>query len=835
MTQADATISSEFLKRIPPAEDWLPKYGRHITPRVVSMDDRLVIFFRVMGLPFESTSDAVIESNYHGLTKTISDLGRDHGNKLALWTHFMRRKVRFDQKYAFSSRFVREFTDKYLERFRTNDYFENSFYISLILKYEDLDDGLKQIEQLGDELVKALRVYDPEYLETYARNGMLFSHAYSFLGNLWNGYEEEMPVTASTAREMIPSAWMHFGYDAVEIRSNTSSQFCACYDLKDFPKAGWGQLNPLLALPAEFTITQSFGAMTAFESNKAIEGQLNKLASVGDKAKHQTDELKVAQGYVSTGELAFGDYHAALVVFGSTAKQAIELGNIVATRAKGECGFAWAKATLSSPFTYASQMPGAKVKPRPMPKSSRNLASSFSLHDYSAGKSTGNPIGDGTAVAPLQTVSKKLYNYNYHATREDESNTGEKVAGHTLLLGSTGTGKTATQLTLAAFFQRFNPMMFGLDVGRGMEIFWRQIGGTYINLDPGKPTGFAPFAMPDTPTNRQHWYDLVAICGQDYDGKLSAQDKLKIKAAVDTVAELTDVRAKTFSRLLESIEDEGGDSLFTRLSQWCHATDGRYAYIFDNPPGMIPDVSQLRRVAFDVTHFAKEGYEPSEAVFTHIFYLKKTMKRSGQLLMSIVEEFWLPLKYKKTREEIEGTLAAGRKEGEFMVLVSQQPEQAINSPAFPQIRSLTATKIYLADPEAEWAAYQRCNMTEKEFAELKKLGKSSRTFLIKQGNQSAFATLDLYGFQDEMAVLSSSPENILLMEQAIAEHGEDPDVWLQPFQEKVFSANLYQKLVMQYGDDPAVVPAMLQNGINEWRDKKRAEEEARAKRASMAI
>ncbi|MDL5472180.1 conjugal transfer protein, partial [Klebsiella pneumoniae] len=119
--------------------------------------------------------------------------------------------------------------------------------------------------------------------------------------------------------------------------------------------------------------------------------------------------------------------------------------------------------------TYASQMPGAKTKPLPQPKSSRNLASTFTLHDYSSGKSKGNPIGDGSAVVPLQTVSKKLYNFNYHATREDETNTGEKIAGHTLILGSTGVGKTVLQLVLATFFLRFDPMMFGLDVGRGME------------------------------------------------------------------------------------------------------------------------------------------------------------------------------------------------------------------------------------------------------------------------------------------------------------------------------------------------------------------------------
>ncbi|BCF95412.1 transporter [Paraburkholderia largidicola] len=830
-----ASISSEFLKRIPAAEEWLPKYGRHLTNRVIGMDNRLLVCIRLMGMPFESVSDALVVNEFDNLTKNYSDVGRDHGNKLAMWTHFLRRKVRFNQRYNFTTRFGREFTQKYLKRFHEGDYYENSFYISLILKYEDLDDGLKDIGQLADQLVKSLSPYDPEYLETYERNGIMFSSAYKFLGNLWNGFEEEQPVSASTARELIPSVWAHFGYDTGELRSDVSSQFCVCYDLKDFPKAGWGQLNPMLSVQAEFNITQSYGAMTSFEANRAIESQINKLVSTGDKAQHQIDELKLAQGYVSTGELAFGDYHGALVVFGSSVKEATDKGNHVATRAKNECGFGWNKATLSAPYTYASQMPGAKVKPRPMPKSSRSLACAFTLHDYSAGKSTGNPIGDGSAVMPLQTVSKKLYNFNFHATRDDENSLGEKVAGHTLLLGTTGVGKTALQLAIATFFQRFEPMMFGLDVGRSMEIWWRQMGGTYIRLSPGKRTGFAPFAMQDTPLNRQHWYDLVEICGQDSDGKLSASDKLKIKEAVDTVASLSDVKERTFSRLLESIEDEGGDCLFTRLSQWCYATEGRYAYVFDNPPGMLPDLTDMRRLAFDVTEFAKENYEPSEAVFTHIFFIKKLMKRSGKLLMSIVEEFWLPLKYRMTREDIEATLAAGRKEGEFMVLVTQQPEQAIASPVFPQIRSLTATKIYLPDPAAEWEGYKRTNMTEKEFSQFSKLGKSSRIFLIKQGNQSAFATLDLHGFQDEMVVLSSSPENILLMEQCIEEHGEDPDAWLRPLQEKVFAAALYQKLILEFQSEPAVVASALQAGIHKWREQKRAEDEALAAIESALI
>ncbi|CAJ0807720.1 Type IV secretion system protein virB4 [Ralstonia psammae] len=799
-----ARLTSDFGK-VPPIEAWLPRIEMPMAPRVTHYEDgRMMLAMRLTGIPFESASDALLTSLFDNLSAFYAGIGRDYGNRLSMWATFKRRKVTFKQQYEFQTRFLQDFTGKYLQRFHNGNYFENSFYLSLLLKYDDFDDGLKAIEQLGDEAVKSLRDYDPEYLETYQRNGLPFSEPYRFVGELVNGTDLAVPVTAAPGYEDIPDSWLHFGYDLLVIRTDAAEKYATCYDLKDFPKSGWGQLNPLLTLDAEFTITQSFGCLTAAAAEKAIDSQINKLESVGDKAHHQIAELQHAQGLVRAGELAFGQYHGALVVYGDTAKEAIDRGELVKVRSKGECGVGWVRATASAPYTYFSQVPGAKILPRPMLKSSRNLGSTFSLHDYSAGKSKGNPIGDGTAVMPLQTVSKKLYSFNYHATREDEINVGEKIAGHTVIHGATGAGKTALQLAIASFFMRFDPMLFGLDYGGGMKIFFKMLRGTYISLQRGVATGLAPFELPDTQYNRQFLYDLVNICGRDADGKLTAEEKTQIKGAVDTVMALEELSQRTFSRLLESIPNLGGDSLYVRLGQWCHAEDGPLAWMFDNPPRSLVDVTDQRHVCFDVTEFLVDDYAPSEPLFAYLFHLKALMQLDGGLMMSIIEEYWAPIKFKRTREEMAKVLSAGRKEGEFLVLVSQQPEQGMASEIWPQIRSQTATKIFLPDPEAEYSSYQRTNMTPKEFAEFKRLSKNSRTCLIKQSNQSAFATLDLYGFQDEMVVLSGNKENNKLLDEVIAEVGDDPDVWLPILQDRVFEANTRKKLMAECGNDASI-------------------------------
>ena len=206
-----------------------------------------------------------------------------------------------------------------------------------------------------------------------------------------------------------------------------------------------------------------------------IRKQLNNLTSVNDKATAQQEELEEGQGLLVSGELMFGDYHAALVVYGKTAEEAAANGARAYSTFLNAGGYRFTKAGLSAPATFFSQVPGSKEKPRSFPKTTTNFATTFGIHNYSHGKKQGNPIGDGSAIMPLQTMSKTIYDFNFHFSNLKEDSLGEKIAGHTLILGATGTGKTTLQTAMMAFTERFNPYMFVMDLDRGMEIFIRAI------------------------------------------------------------------------------------------------------------------------------------------------------------------------------------------------------------------------------------------------------------------------------------------------------------------------------------------------------------------------
>lgn len=792
----------------------LPALRFHVTEQIVNYKDkRLVAVIRLNGIPFETIPEATLQGRFDQLNTKFANSCKEKSGRLAIWTNILRQKANADFDYDFDNYFTQRFAEKYLNRFKGKNYYENSYYIQLVMKYEhDMEDGIAELEQLIQNYMIGFSIYEPvvlsayklidgrelvkpeidpnddeddiadkkRLLKLYESKGVMYSQVFEFWAELLTKEKKRIPVMGYPATDLIANANLHFGYEVLEIRSESKTTFASNYDLKAFPEDCELGLfdDAILSLPLEYSLTQSFTSMSSTAAIDLIDQQLNKLESVGDSATHQIQDIKDAKAYVRTGELSFGQYHAAITVYGDTQKQAIMNGVLLSNSFVNSGGILWSKATLSSPYTFFSQLPSFDSLPRPMPKSTRNLASSFSLHNFSTGKSRGNPIGDGSAVIPLQTESSSLYNFNFHYSAPNRDNIGEKIAGHSLLLGATGTGKTTTQSALVTFFDRFDPQIFAIDKDRGMEILIRGLGGDYFPLKAGEDLGIAPFQFPDSPKLRDFLYSLVECCARDEKGNITAEDGLLIKSAVDSVFEM-DLEDRVFSSLLQSIPQ---GSLHIRLSQWCHATNGRFAWALDSTKNNF-DPTNFNKVGFDLTDLLKPDYLPTEPVISCLFYLKGLMK--GKLLVTIVEEFWLPAKYKITSEQILDVLKTGRKRLEFIILVSQSPEDATSIDIFPAIVQQTPTKIYLPNPDADWDGYKKCGLSYKEFSLVKDMPLECRKFLIKQGKQSAIAKMDLYGMGDEIAVLSGSDDNIIVLDSLMAKLPDaakkQPEIWLPLF------------------------------------------------------
>lgn len=786
---------SAALKKQIAGEDHLPKINFHVTDSIVSLEDgRLLFCVKANGLPFEAISEGTLNNNYDSLNRTLLAIARTTGKRLALWTHLDHFQTDFAVDYQFKSNWMRGFSSRYMEKFNGKSIFENAFYLTFILKISDNDslaDGIRELEEIQTTIEQSFKAYEVERLTTYDHEGSKFSEVYEFFGYLYNGFWEKIPVTSIPLYQSIASASHHFGYSTLETRTPTKPRFSTLYDLKDFPTPTTrGKFNKVLELPFAFILAQSFCFVNAADSIKKIDAQTNKLRSAGDQAEHEIDELQNAKGYISSGEVYFGEYHGALMVFGATPKAAVDNGTMAKTTFSGSCATIWSQATLSAPETFYSMFPAnTKRRPRPMPKTTRNLAGVFSMNTFSSGKQYGNSLGDGTAVMPLQTTSNGVYHFNFHYSIDGMDARGEKRAGHTTMIGATGAGKTVLQTTLVAHLDRWDNKLFAIDKDGSMRIFIEGMGGTYFTLASGEPTGLNPFQLPDTKFNRNFLYDLVGACGRDGQNDTTAEEVKLIKRAVDSVFELP-FEHRRFGATLDSLPDTGDNCLRRRVEAWCHGdVEGRYAYALDNPKNNF-DWETFWRVGFDVSEFLVAGHPATEPILSYLFHLKTLMQRDGGgLLATVVEEFWLPIMYPTTAAQILDTLKTGRRRDEFILLVTQSPEDAIKSPLLSAILQQTPTKIFLANPDAEYTnkeggGYIRFGLTPKEFSKLQQLGLQDRKFLVKQGSQSSIAMLDLGGLGDDIAILAGAADDFPHLVAAQNEVGKNPDDWIPVYLRK---------------------------------------------------
>jgi type IV secretion system protein VirB4 len=229
--------------------------------------------------------------------------------------------------------------------------------------------------------------------------------------------------------------------------------------------------------------------------------------------------------------------------------------------------------------------------------------------------------------------------------------------------------------------------------------------------------------------------------------------------------------------VLEFLDPTDENGLHIRLSRWCRG--GALGWLFDNADDTLR-LDNCTMVGFDVTEFL-DNDETRTPTIMYLFHRIESLI-DGRRIPIFMDEFWKLLNDPAFEDLAQNKLVTIRKQDGFLVMFTQSPQQVLKSPIAYAIISQTATKIFLPNPEADYDDYVNgFKLTHREYEIVKGLGEKSRRFLIKQGQNSVVAELNLRGFDDELAVLSGNTATSLLAEKLVAELGEDPAVWLPEF------------------------------------------------------
>nr|WP_309402124.1 VirB4 family type IV secretion system protein [Aminobacter niigataensis]WMD00062.1 VirB4 family type IV secretion system protein [Aminobacter niigataensis] len=765
-------------------------YVRHIDERVIALDSgALMVVIALEGVSFETADTLDLNALHRDLNTLYRNIADE---RLALWTHVIRRR---DNEYPdgeFANAFSRTLNDKYRNRMIGEDLFRNDLYLSLVWhpgrdlvervavflsklrkarrRGIELDeDALKHLDDVIVDVTAGLKRFGPRVLTLQEREGLIFSEPSEMLHQLVGGRREPVPLTEGRVSSAIYSDRAIVGRETVEIRHEGSSRYAGMFGFKEYPaRTRPGMFDGLLTVPYELILTQSFSFLSKSDAKTVMGRKQNQMVSAGDKAGSQLEELDDALDDLESNRFVLGDHHLTLTVFADTVKELTD--NLAKSRTHLTNGGAVvAREDLGLEAAWWAQLPGNfRYRVRSGAITSKNFAAFSPFHSYPVGQRDGNEWGP--AVAMLKTASGSPLYFNLHY--------GD--LGNTFIGGPSGSGKTVLLNFILSQGEKFDAHIVFFDKDRGADLFVRAAGGTYLPLKNGRPTGCAPIkGMELTPENKVFLAQWVTKLVGSKTRELSVSEVRDIANAIDGLADLP-VERRTIGALRTFLNNTDPEGIAARLRRW--ERGGPLGWVFDNDADEIGIGAKF--LGYDMTDFL-DNEEIRTPLMAYLFHRVEQLI-DGRRIIIVIDEFWKALADEGFRDLAQNKLKTIRKQNGLMLFATQSPRDAINSPIAHTIIEQCPTQVFMPNSRGSRADYvDGFKLTEREYELIaRELSNESRRFIVKQGHNSVVAELNLGGFDDELAVLSGRTANVELADTIRAETGDDPEAWLPLFQQQ---------------------------------------------------
>ena len=787
--------------------DFVP-YSSHVSPTVIKTTggDYLMTWF-LGGLPFVGREEWELEHRHNTFNRMLQTLRAPDYVNVAFWVHDIRRKGSISGSGSYRQRFNQELSEAYYGSLSGQRVMLNELYLTLIYRpitggkafVEKTDDisklrameeqAVAKVMELASNVEAVLKDYSPQRLGIYeASNGMVFSETLEFLGYLLNRVAEPVPVLSAPVSGYLPVSKQTFSVktgDYVITTPSGSNHYGAILNIKEYPDSTYpGILNGLKYLDFEYVITHSFSPIGRQDALRVLDRTKGLMISSGDKAVSQIIELDEAMDQLSSGNFVLGEYHYIIALYADS--QAALQQQVATARAElSNAGFVSAKEDVAISASFYSQLPcNWRYRTRQANVSSLNFLGLSPLHNFATGKKERNPWGQ--CVTVLQTTNGQPYYFNFHATHPAEDSLGEKAIANTMVIGKSGTGKTALINFLLSQVQKYEPAptIFFFDKDKGAEIFVRACGGNYLALENGQPTGFNPFQCERTDANVQFLADLVKVlCGKN---EYTAREDEDIFRAVENMLD-TPMPLRSMTNFQKSLPNMGDDSLYARIRKWTNGNS--LGWVFDNPRDTV-DLTRANIIGFDYTDII-DNAEVRVPVINYLLHRLEELI-DGRPLIYVMDEFWKILDGKGGLKEFaKNKQKTIRKQNGLGIFATQSPEDALASDIAAALIEQTATLILLPNPNASKKDYiEGLKLTEAEFEVVVSLDERSRCFLVKQGHSSTVCQLNLRGLDDALAVISASTDNIEILNQVLRTRSRElgvqvdaltPEQWLDAF------------------------------------------------------
>ena len=307
--------------------------------------------------------------------------------------------------------------------------------------------------------------------------------------------------------------------------------------------------------------------------------------------------------------------------------------------------------------------------------------------------------------------------------------------GHTLILGSIGSGKSFLTNFLTASYQKYSPYTLIFDLGGSYRSLTAHYGGSYQHVGQTSSFTINPCALPATAGNQEFLFQFVRVLIERDGYRMTAEEREDLVRSIADLYELDPPQ-----RRLATLARTCKRSYRNRLAEW--SGDGRLARYFDNE---TDNLSLARFQTFDF-----ESMEQADVLEATLFYI---LHRANRVIYSpaeadtpkfvVFDEAWRFFRHPVTRDAIHEGLKTWRKRNAVMLLATQSGDDLARSELLPVIAESAFTRFFLANPGMDPGYYRDTfHLNSMEAEHVMRL-QPKRQFLLKRPDGAKVLNLNV--------------------------------------------------------------------------------------------
>ena len=342
---------------------------------------------------------------------------------------------------------------------------------------------------------------------------------------------------------------------------------------------------------------------------------------------------------------------------------------------------------------------------------------------------------------------------------------------NTVIFGQTGSGKS-----YAVKLEILRSLLIGTDVividpEFEYKYLTQSLGGTYFNISVASPNNINPFELPPVQANespeeifKNHILYLIGLIKLMVGG-ITPQEEILLDRAITQTYASRDIFPNNFQEdktppLMEDLEEvlkniKGGENLSAKLYKY---TKGTYAGFLNHQSNI--NINN-RFVVFGLRDLENE-LRPI-AMYVVLNYIWSAIKKSLKKRLMVIDEGWWLLQHEESASFLFGLIKRARKYYLGISFISQDVEDAMNSPYGKPLITNSALALLLRQSPANINQLAEAfNLTEEEKNILLQASVGTGLFFA----QDKHAAVQVIASYAEDQIITSNPAQLLEIQKA---------------------------------------------------------------------